>query len=240
MRFVLGVLLTMLPLACSGFSSSTEIGLDAALDAASEAGADLASDAASEAGTDAAALLARLDGGAAVCPDGGTCKHVFVSAKFYPAKMISGAKIGTAAADELCGLEAVAAGFGGTWVAWISDKESVAAINRVGRSEFYLVDGTLALSTSSGDPAFAHPINLSPFGEPLPNELVWTSTSVDGRARDDVASSVSCSFWTSVLANETGVVGTTSPKSLDTQEWTVSGLLHCDQTARLYCFQTSL
>ncbi|MBK6518375.1 MAG: hypothetical protein IPG04_30655 [Polyangiaceae bacterium] len=179
--------------------------------------------------------LANLEQPLAPLPDDG-CetdhRRVFVTSMPYLPATI-GSILG---ADMICQQDALSAGLGGQWQAWISDGGS----NAIDRFEFStvpyrLLDGTeVATGTFDlTDGSILLPIDMDEFGNGAIFTEVWTGTNFDGTWAGGSFSD--CVGWTSNDPMLEGLVGRT-----DSTDFGWSGIFtqFCNRdNVHLYCFE---
>lgn len=141
---------------------------------------------------------------------------------------------GVAGADTICAKAAQAAAIDGRFVAWMSTRGGVDAIDRL------TVDGEWRLVSTSGprvaadkaalaSGALEHSIDRDETGARLPtdDDRVWTGTAPSGEA-----GAYDCAGWTS--ASGLGIVGEGAQRDRD---WTTLVAEPCAQMKRVYCFE---
>jgi hypothetical protein len=139
---------------------------------------------------------------------------------------------GLLAADSLCQVSAISAGFGNrTFRAWLSDNNT-AAIDRVlGPGPWARRDGPTAFDARP-DQLPKVPLNTDENGLLLPTQsYVWTGTLSGGQA----SGGQNCSGWGTGDAAQRALVGNADEKLQGWTDWTQQG---CDQPAHLYCFES--
>lgn len=167
----------------------------------------------------------------------------------------AGGETGLAAADAVCRARAGAAGLdrAQSFVAWISDSSDDAYCRvhgltgkkeaRCGRASLPATAGPWVrpdgapfsgpIATLTGEDIVFHPLELDENGELLPLSSVLTNTTPSGEL--DSRFSDSCSDWTSTDPSSRIINGTTYRTSIG---WTSSGAPSCDNSFRLFCFET--
>lgn len=137
-------------------------------------------------------------------------------------------------ADANCSRLASAAGLTGTWVAYLSTPD-VDAKSRLGTARgFQRLDGK-PISDTVADLADTHRLwNSVGFDENgtmfTSYEVTWTGSTVN-----DVVDAYTCQGWTSEDAGDYGRFGEANAGPLD---WMQSNPQSCNNTGRIYCFQT--
>jgi len=142
---------------------------------------------------------------------------------------------GLVGADAICQARAVAAGFPGTYFAWLSDSTG-SPLTRFVQSPgpYTLGDGITVVANNWDDlidgelNAF---INVDETGGKV-FDNVWTNTNADGTVR---FSGNSCNDWSSSSSLTSGAKGNSG---FDNAVWTKGSTNRfCDVNLRLYCFQ---
>jgi hypothetical protein len=218
--------------------AATEAAVDAGAEASGEAGVDAGADASNDAPTTQdGAIDGSVDGGCtltscgarSVCATGGcvAARRAFVSST-----VVQAAFGGYAGADTKCQQLAVAAGLGGTWMAWVSDKNSSPSARFTQATVPYaLVTGTVVAPSWSGltSGTLAHGIDSDEYGQAVAGTTeVWTATWTDGTLLGD-----GCSSFTAVSSStvEVGISGKSDSK------WTDVYAQFCNRTVHLYCIE---
>jgi hypothetical protein len=155
---------------------------------------------------------------------------VFVSSVTYPGNLG-----GVKGADATCGGLALAAGLGGSWLAWISDDTTSPSIRFTRSTDPYvLVDGTVVASnwsalTSGG---LTHGVDHDEYDRPVGGATTeaWTATNSDGTSNGGGCNEFTSSSHYAPYVT-VGVSGNTDPT------WTDVYLQFCDRTDHLYCFE---
>jgi len=141
---------------------------------------------------------------------------------------------GAHGADIKCQQIADAGGFGGTWMAWVSDSStSPAARFTKATVPYRLLDGTLVATdwTALTKGSLSHGINQDEAGAQHPTAEVWTATGSDG----NLLGTATCSNFTSTDSSLTAVVGNSDATDAN---WTVVFGQFCDRAnVRLYCVE---
>ena len=161
-------------------------------------------------------------------------KRVFYTLNVWTGdlKTAGGGATGLEGADNLCNLSARAAGFGGTWKAWLSSstQHAVDRIADVGPWERY--DGTVvfnnkaALSLSPGTPV----LQTETGGKTCAGcQRPWTGTRLGGTAALE-----NCRDWTSASPDDRGMNGDASAGGTT---WTEYVALRCSDKFQLYCLE---
>jgi hypothetical protein len=187
-------------------------------------------------------------GGQGGAGGGGTTapKRVFVSSKLYNAALG-----GLAGADAKCQTLADAAGLGGTYAAWLSDKTQSPATRFSRGGPWVLVDGTTEVAKdwatlTSG--TLAHAIDRTEKGGPPPvtafctnaqDSGVFTGTQADGTA-DTTHIDKACAEWTTT--SDPAAFLLLGDPSSTSYTWTLSSSCNgigavCGKTASIYCFE---
>jgi len=152
---------------------------------------------------------------------------VFLSGIDY----LGGGLRGPAGADALCQLEADAAGFPGTFRAWVSDGQNDAIDRITGPGPWVDLSGEVVFQNATGlQVAPSVPIAVQPSGQSVSDVddvAVWTGTRLGGTA--DLAT---CTGWLGQVGD--GTIG--RPVGNDS-DWTESGDDSCQAFHRLYCFE---
>jgi hypothetical protein len=151
---------------------------------------------------------------------------------------------GLEGADAICQAEADAAGLPGTFLAWLSDSAESPSTRFVKYNPlldpqypYELVDGTLVASgwVDLADGTLVNTIHLTATGtHPSGVLLAWTNTKLYGLPAKVLLDPAydSCSDWTDLWKSGWG--GQLNARDAN---WTLAGLMDCDATAHLYCFQ---
>lgn len=177
-------------------------------------------------------------------PAGPVGNRVFVTSQLYVGGLLGGLD----GADAKCAERAAAAGFTGTFEAWLSSAIDSPSVRMTQLSSRYtLVDGTLVAENWDDlvSNNMAHPINLDENGklDLRPTAIngggfdtgvvpVWSATAIDGTPFFD-AEFWSCDGWTDIQPK--GRVGDVN--SVD-YHWTDAlTSLRCDDKAPLYCVE---
>ena len=153
---------------------------------------------------------------------------------FVTSQAVTGNLGGVEGADRLCGTLAAAAGFGGTYRAWLSDTagRSPVADFVQGDEPFVMVSGVRVADhwADLADGTINNPIAVDELGEqPATDTGVWTGTDVGGVP---AAGAATCGDWRSTAgAGQVGDLGQIGPR------WTADGTRGCDEPGRLYCVQ---
>jgi len=141
---------------------------------------------------------------------------------------------GAHGADIKCQQIADAGGFGGTWMAWVSDSSTSPATRFTKATVPYrLLDGTLVATdwTALTRGPLSHGVNQDEAGAQHPTAEVWTATGSDG----NLLGTATCSNFTSTDSSLTGVVGNSDATDAN---WTVVFGQFCDRAnVRLYCVE---
>lgn len=146
---------------------------------------------------------------------------------------------GLAGADALCTREAVAAGLGGVFKAWLSTANENARDRIAPVGPWHMVDGTVVFASAAVDQPQNFPKYSAKgndlFFDSFPN--VWTGTTGAGRLDDGAHT---CAGWTSARASDVASYGALTWTSA---EWTDARMLDgtsesspCSDRLRLYCF----
>ncbi len=156
-------------------------------------------------------------------------KRVFVTSSTY-----TGNLGGLAGADEKCQQRAVAAGFPGTFRAWLSDSTTSASARLTHSTVPYKrVDGVQVaddwadLTDGSLDAAIV--VDENGVDIQTNDSQVWTATNTNGSP-----STYFCSNWTTESAIPWGDVGHAHASDLT---WTQVYAMVCSEPNRLYCFE---
>lgn len=148
---------------------------------------------------------------------------------FLSSTTVRGSLGGLKGADALCARLAGAAGYTGTYEAWLSDGTTSAASRMAHLGPWVRPDGRVVADTTkewlSGSMR-ATP-NLTELGT-FSHVSAWTGTDRHGAARADT-----CQDWTSDFKDEGG---RGIPSSLGTP-WTESGTWDCESRLHLYCYE---
>jgi len=162
---------------------------------------------------------------------------VFVTSGSYEGISFSSASDG----DTTCQNAAMAAGFGGTWRAWLSDANSdVAARFNHPTGVSYTGIGSKGVGVGT----IMAPSSAALFSDQLTNGLstdqagatvsgpAWTGTGPDGHVSTLASGAgATCTNWTS--SGGTGVYGN---PGVTTSSWTAAKTSGCASSLRLYCF----
>jgi hypothetical protein len=177
---------------------------------------------------------------------GGVCgqsiKRVFVTSTVYTAAMG-----GVAGANAKCQARATAAGFAGTFKAWLSDSQGNSPkVNFTRGGPYQLTDGSVlaanwtALTTNGGQ---KHAFNITELntaapagGAPCGASGVWSATNDDGTATSWSAGM--CGDWTNTTS--VGSMWGTSAQATWFSGWCSGGntaAITCATASPLFCFQ---
>jgi hypothetical protein len=200
---------------------------DAALDGAT---GDAATDTASppdSSGSDAGADTATPPDAGSDAPPGGP-KGIFLTrATYYPD--FGGLKQG----DFRCQSSAAAAGFGGTWKAWLSDTQTDAASRIVSDGPWIAVVTGVTLfpnrAALRGYPLAA--LQTDELGKIAPDRW-WTGTLANGVRAPDT-----CSDWSTKAQFPGGMTGYRATNGVPGKEWTEDVAFSCQDTFALLCLQ---
>lgn len=164
-------------------------------------------------------------------PSGTPSKRVFVTSSTY-----NGNLGGLSGADAKCQGKASAAGFGGTWKAWLSDSVTSASSRLEHFNGPYVrKDGLVVANnwTDLTDGTLQNPIRIDELGRDMYNytNAAWTGTTISG----DIITP-NCNNWTD---GSTGFQGILGGISSTISYWTVgaSSTSICSNTIALYCFE---
>lgn len=165
-------------------------------------------------------------------------KIVFVTSQTFNGDLQAafGMSTGILGADSACQSAAADGGFGGTFVAWMSDGYSDAADRITSDGPWYLVDETTLVFDSKQDLQNTPqaPIHSNEYGEDVGIDLVWTGTMDGG-----TTASNNCQAWTDDTTDGpafhpvSGRVGSTD----EVEGWTSLNTVSCVNELRLYCFE---
>jgi cysteine-rich repeat protein len=163
--------------------------------------------------------------GCAACVSAG---RAFITSTTYNGNL--GGQSGAAAK---CQSRANSAGLGGTWDAWIGTNVNGPATRFVPAALGYVrVDGVLIANDFADltNGSLDQTLSISEYGDSLSGYEVWTGSSWSG-----VATSATCTNWTSSSAGVTGEYGLSNSIS---STWSDAGSpAACNVTRRLYCFE---
>jgi hypothetical protein len=155
-------------------------------------------------------------------------KRVFLTSGTY-----TGALGGLSGADASCQSAAVAAGVQGTYKAWLGTAGATPLTTFTHSSDpYYLLDGSKIANNWAGviSGNLLHPIDVTELLQPGSSQLVWTGLREDGTWGG--AGNGDCNGWTSAAAS--GLLGVSDYSN---DAWTYAGVLPCNATVRLYCFE---
>lgn len=160
-------------------------------------------------------------------------KIVFVTSAKY-----TGNLGGVSGANNICRVHAKNAGLGGTFKAWISDRNS-SPIKTFTHSNipYILTDGTQIAANWQGliDESLDVKIDVDENRRKvLNNPGIWTGTKENGSMENARRGSPNCSDWTDASGGVQGWHGCTSTNA---SGWSTCGTNWCNQTYALYCFQ---
>jgi hypothetical protein len=176
-------------------------------------------------------------------------KRIFVTSVAY-----TGALGGLSGADEECNNVAGAAALGGTWTAWLSDRNT-AALDRIADvGPWYLIDEATVVFNNKPNltttPIVA--IAVDEHGRSVLDATAWTGTAVGGlpqgsgdeefcactpsEAGDWMWEEGECIHHGGIAEVFPGT-GTVGAVSAADNAWTSSGDLPCNQQAHLYCIE---
>lgn len=154
-------------------------------------------------------------------------KLVFVTGTTY-----SGNLGGLSGADQICQSLADQAGLPGTYKAWLSDSlTSVSSRITHASVPYQRVDGVIIANNWSDltDSSLGAAISITESGEIVVGTAVWTNSKANGA----IASTTNtCTDW-----GATSGQGFRGNDSSMNRYWTMSGLLGCNYSLHLYCFQ---
>lgn len=168
-------------------------------------------------------------------------KRVFVTSATY-----TGNLHGLAGADAECQARADIKNLGGTWKAWLSDRNTSAA-SRLNHSNnpYKLINGSLVANNwedlTKG--AIANPININELGQVKSTPIwvgAWTSTKSDGSYRlDPFGSQSDCIKWTMNTPSYNGYAlgAFTGTNTAINNSWTEGSTDTCNTQHSLYCFE---
>lgn len=171
---------------------------------------------------------------AGACINGQCGKRVFLTSEIFTADL-GGARGG----DRECQTLADLAGLGGTYMAWLSDRESSPSTRFTRASVPYVrVDGVVVANdwTDLTDLTLAAPIDVTelgtapPVGTACDGVGAWTNTWVNGTFWADFSS---CDDWTNVNASS----GFSGKIDATNWWWSLDCQGGCTGTAALYCFE---
>jgi hypothetical protein len=156
--------------------------------------------------------------------------YVFTTSQTY-----NGALGGLAGADAKCQASADAAGFGGSWKAWLSDS-SISASSRLSQSSnpYSLINGTIIANNWSDltDGSLRAPINITETGGAV-SDYIFTNTGIAGQTY--YSGYGSCGNWTST--GDSYIVGWSGSSASAWTDYWGGGSRWCHFPARLYCFE---
>lgn len=152
---------------------------------------------------------------------------VFLSSIAYDGNMG-----GLTGADAKCQALAAAAGFTGTFKAWLSSSFVQMKDRLTGNGPWVRLDGVKIADDRADllDGTLAAPINVNEQGAYAGDELAWTDTTADGSTFPNA----SCSDWGNNGAGVGGFVGRAAETG---SNWTHYASRTCDQLLRLYCIE---
>lgn len=135
-----------------------------------------------------------------------------------------------AVADVICGDLAKNAGRAGKWVAWLSNKNGIDAIDRLtSQGPWYLVTGELVASGKAqlASGSLAHAIDRDQQGTTVPPaDGAWTGTNPNG-----LFSGLDCNAW------GPGTQADVGDGTFSDSRWTSFVKDACDTLHRFYCFE---
>lgn len=196
--------------------------------------------------TGLAAACSDDEGPACDCAEVGCFADLCTKTVFITKTQMAANFGGIAAADALCAQEAAAAGLEGTYLAWLSDNTR-SPFGRFSRPTvpYVLPDGTQiaagwdALSAAPPTAPISQHADTTavPPDEGTAYALVWTGTSIDGRAETYNNASDYCAGWTANVLDSSAVVGFVHERTKPKLDWTRANLVPCTGMGYLYCFQ---
>lgn len=188
-------------------------------------------------------------------PDGSwkSGKRMFVTSQRYRGgeiKQDGGMTTGLASADKLCANIAAAAGFSGTWKAWLSDSKTD-AIGRIAEAgPWYNTSRSSILFRNKNDlsvgPRVWQPLDergqVVQSSGSFSNPDVWTGTSSTGRYKAPaLANKTNCSDWTANTYVEFGaaqpIYAYAGSLAMDSNWSEFSSTSECSALGHLYCFE---
>jgi hypothetical protein len=194
--------------------------------------------------TDAVVSDAGADADAKADVTGPFFLTVFVTSAVY-----TGNLGGLPGADAQCMALAAKAGLHGTFVAWLSDRQTSAAARVLSADVPYrLVDGSLVANGRADLIAgrLQHAIDKTEMGGPPPvgtNDCgfgpmsVWTETNGQGGGMCNPNAVQACLDWTSDAPSPTAY-GSLGNPTVASSTWSCGcGNGACDKTSALYCFE---
>ena len=167
-----------------------------------------------------------------------TYKLVFITSGTYDGNLG-----GFSGADAKCQAEADANSLGGTYKAWLSNKDDTISPNKnftQATVPYKKVDGTTVASDYSDlvDSTIDSHINVYPNGNSASSSSVWTNTHSSGNSTvyyDSSYNSHDCSGWSSTSGSAVYGANYNSGWLLNT--WTWVNVTNCDSSLRLFCFE---
>jgi hypothetical protein len=178
-------------------------------------------------------------------------KRMFVTSVGYAGNLaeLGGAETGLEGADSLCNQHAVAAGLGGTWVAWLSSSTEDAFDRVPDVGPWYTVDTTTVIFANKLSMPNGPEVDVildesgkDPGGFRSP--VVWTATNDHGRydvkPRESAGQTVQldgCLDWTTDDASSRASIGWANYPNIWTEQLTLDGYDACSANNRLYCFE---
>lgn len=153
---------------------------------------------------------------------------------------------GLSGANSICQQEAINAGLGGTWKAWLSDSTHSPANQSDGEvwtqynGQYRLTDGTTVVATSWAgltDGFISSLISRFATGPgPICSSCVYTNTTSTGNIKSTVPSQI-CNNWTSDTGSQTGpIMGSTNAGNSGWTEFNQPSL-SCLSNWYIYCFE---
>ena len=156
--------------------------------------------------------------------DGSSALRVFVTSTTTNARFG-----GQAGGDARCKALADAASLGGTWMAWLSNKNGPHAVDRLtSAGPWHLVTGEMVAATKAElvSGTLRKAIDRDEKGAAVVGNGVWTGTGPDGKYLTN-----DCDQWTTGNDGRSGTADSTSAT------WTSAAVDDCDQLRHLYCFE---
>jgi hypothetical protein len=157
-------------------------------------------------------------------------KRVFVTSGSW-----TGDLGGIGGGDKKCQAEALAAGLGGEWVAWLSDINTSASDRITHHPGYIMVNGTWIAESwiDLTDALILTRIDKTIDGVQTPYGFAWTGTRSNGQ-RDTTYANPPCANWYASTFNPFGLSGYTNRLN---EYWTYGTTQGCSTQLPLYCFE---
>lgn len=159
-------------------------------------------------------------------PINSTFKRVFVTSQKHDGNLN-----GLAGADSICQLIANNYNYGGTWRAFLGDRQT-SAKDRIGNFGYKLLNNVIIANNKTDllDETILNKININENGAIIANPTdVWTGAQASGDLLGNT-----CNSWTSFSTSESGRAGNSDYSD---KSWSDRSNPTCDRALSLYCFE---